>query len=138
MLPHSGSMCLIDYVQHWNNLEITCETLSHCRLDNPLRRNEILEAINGIEYAAQTMALHIGLTHSSTDSERRIGYLGALKETTFYVDRLDTYQSAIKIEASQVLSQGLNFIYAFSLTANTALLLKGRASVFVQPSEAHR
>ncbi|MCU7895697.1 MAG: hypothetical protein KZQ62_12805 [Candidatus Thiodiazotropha sp. (ex Lucinoma aequizonata)] len=34
---------------------------SHLNQDNPLRRTESLSSINGIEYAAQAMALHSSL-----------------------------------------------------------------------------
>jgi hypothetical protein len=42
----------------------------------------------------------------------------------------------LTIEASLLLEQHMSFIYLFSMKANQAILLQGRASIFIQGPEA--
>ena len=60
-IPHHGSMCLLHAVSQWDERRIVCEALSHVDPDNPLRAQGRLGAANGVEYAAQAMAVHGGL-----------------------------------------------------------------------------
>ena len=57
-IPHQGSMCLLDAVREWSGEAITCTASSHTDPANPLRADGRLGAANGIEYAAQAMAIH--------------------------------------------------------------------------------
>ena len=61
LIPHQGTMCLLDTVERWDDTSITCTTASHRDATNPLRRDNQLEAICGLEYAAQAMAVHVGI-----------------------------------------------------------------------------
>ena len=56
-IPHQGGMCLLDRVESWTGTEIVCRTRSHLAADNPLRYQCSLGIANGIEYAAQAMAV---------------------------------------------------------------------------------
>ena len=38
LIPHQGTMCLLDEVTAWSDATITCRTRSHLSPDNPLRR----------------------------------------------------------------------------------------------------
>lgn len=58
LIPHQGTMCLLDRVLAWSAGEITCAASSHLAADNPLRRDGRLGAICGIEYGLQAAALH--------------------------------------------------------------------------------
>ncbi len=51
-------MCLLDAVRDWSAEAITCTATSHTDPANPLRADGRLGAANGIEYAAQAMAIH--------------------------------------------------------------------------------
>ena len=51
-------MCLLDAVLDWDDARITCRATSHADPANPLRADGRLGAANGIEYAAQAMAVH--------------------------------------------------------------------------------
>ena len=55
LIPHAGAMCLLDTVDAWTESCITCTATSHRDVSNPLRRREKLDAICGLEYAAQAM-----------------------------------------------------------------------------------
>ena len=39
LIPHQGTMCLLDEVTAWSERAITCRTRSHLAPDNPLRRD---------------------------------------------------------------------------------------------------
>ena len=58
LIPHSGSMCLVDRVLSWGDDMIRCSSDSHHRSDHPLRRNGRLGAVHLVEYAVQAMAIH--------------------------------------------------------------------------------
>ena len=79
-------MCLLDSVVCWNSHSITCLATSHRDANNPLARDGRLDAICGIEYAAQAMAVHFGL---SAGRRPLSGYLASVRDVICHVDRLD-------------------------------------------------
>ena len=58
LIPHAGTMCLLENVVELDDTSISCETCSHLDPRNPLRHKGHLSSLCGIEYAAQAMALH--------------------------------------------------------------------------------
>src|SRR5690348_10619619 len=59
MIPHAGTMCMIDAVVSWDATSLRCLSRSHHDPANPMRRPDgVLSAACGIEIAAQAMALH--------------------------------------------------------------------------------
>src|SRR5574337_1263109 len=58
LIPHAGTMCLLDEVMDWNATRLHACSASHSRPDNPLRADGMLHAVNLCEYAAQAMAVH--------------------------------------------------------------------------------
>ena len=53
LIPHHGTMCLLDTVERWDDSSILCTAASHRDAMNRLRRDNELEAICGLEYAAR-------------------------------------------------------------------------------------
>jgi len=92
LLPHAGAMRLIDRVESWDATTIRCHTQSHRDQGNPLRHNARLEAVAGLEYAAQAMGIHVGLLHRTRSMDGLIGYVGGLRDVVLGVDRLDGYK----------------------------------------------
>jgi len=68
LIPHQGTMCLLDRVLDWSAGEIVCAASSHLAPDNPLRRDGRLGAICGIEYGLQAAALHGALVRGGVTS----------------------------------------------------------------------
>ena len=133
LIPHDGIMCLLDQVEQWDETSITCKTASHSNAMNPLRRDNQLEAICGLEYAAQAMAAHVGLQEESTMKPKLyIGYLGAVRNLTLRVSRLDNVNESLTIHATQLVRQMSSFIYTFRISADGQELLDGRASIFLK------
>ena len=57
LVPHAGAMCLLDRALASDAQSIRCESARHRDPAMPLRRDGILPAICGAEFALQAMAL---------------------------------------------------------------------------------
>lgn len=125
-------MCLLDTVAHWNESSIICMTASHRDAANPLRRGNQLEAICGLEYAAQAMAVHVGLLEQDRKPKIVVGYLGGVKDLMLRASRLDDIKEDLTIQATQLLGEAGGFIYTFRILAGTEELVDGRASIFLK------
>ncbi len=81
LIPHAGAMCLLDAVRFWDETTIVCTASSHHHPDNPLASHGTLDAVCGIEYAAQAMAVHGALT-ATAGRRPAAGYLASVREVT--------------------------------------------------------
>lgn len=129
LIPHSGSMCLIDKVVSWDDLNITCYSDTHKDITNPLRNSEILPMSSLIEYGAQAMAIHGGLLAKKSGDKIKEGYLAALREVKMVSGDASKINSALCIEATQKMASQGNMIYSFSVKENNKVLVSGRATV---------
>ena len=133
LIPHGGAMCLLDAVEQWDETSIICKTASHRDATNPLRRDDQLEAVCGLEYAAQAMAVHVGLLEERGRKHTiAVGYLGAVKNLTLRATRLDDVKEDLTVRATRLVGQASSFIYTFRVSAGRQELLDGRASIFVK------
>lgn len=122
-------MCLLDCVERWNEQQILCRAISHRNPDNPLRANDRLNTVCGIEYAAQAMAVHGALLAPKDTTIARAGYLVSVRGTQIHVPRLDDIAADLQIEATCITRSENNILYQFSVSAAGQLLLDGRAAV---------
>lgn len=127
-IPHQGSMCLLDAVREWSGEAITCTASSHTDPANPLRADGRLGAANGIEYAAQAMAVHGSLLAQAGDQPRQ-GYLTSVRSVQFHVARLDDLPGELSVQAERLSGDDNNILYQFSLSHAGRCLLEGRAAV---------
>ena len=127
LIPHAGAMCLLDAVVAWDTSTITCVSASHHSANNPLVAHGRLDALCGIEYAAQAMAVHGGLT--GTGQRPAAGYLASLRDVICAVDRLDTLEGDLLIAAELLIVDANRVIYRFNLTCNAKPVLSGQAAV---------
>jgi predicted hotdog family 3-hydroxylacyl-ACP dehydratase len=130
LIPHTGLMVLLDRVITCDAASITCWTESHLRVDNPLRRNNRLPAIAGIEIAAQAMAVHGRLTRGETRTRK--GLLGSLRDVSVNCDRLDDVHAPLLVDVTMLSGGSKGGIYAFRIRSEHRELLLGRAAVFFQ------
>jgi predicted hotdog family 3-hydroxylacyl-ACP dehydratase len=133
LIPHSGAMCLLDRVVHWNTTQIRCVSRSHLDMDNPLRADGQLPALCGIEYAAQAMAVHGGLA-GNVGGRPRAGYLVSLREVVCQQHRLDTLDGDLVVDAAQLMGDQSRVIYQFTLRVGAVDVLSGRATVVLDAS----
>lgn len=125
LLPHAGSMCLIEHVIAHDDAHIACTSSSHRDDDNPLRTVDGLAAMHAIEYGAQAMALH-GLLRGKTG---RVCAVVSAREVEFRVDWLNEMLQPLRIAATVVAESGIAATYRFSVQADNRLLVSGRLTV---------
>jgi predicted hotdog family 3-hydroxylacyl-ACP dehydratase len=135
LIPHAGTMCLLDQVTEWDERMIRCRAASHRDPANPLAVDGRLGAACGVEYAAQAMALHGGLT-GAVGGRPAAGYLASLRALVLQVDRLDDLAGDLIIEAERLAGTAGSMSYRFSLHHAGVLLLSGRAAVLLDAGEA--
>lgn len=129
LIPHSFDMCLLDKVESWDENTIICSSDSHRLKTNPLVREQHLSSIHLLEYAAQAMAVHGGLHDREQGLQMTEGYLASLRNVKIDLCELKNIPSELRIEATKIMSQAGNMIYNFSVLAEDALLVSGRATV---------
>lgn len=128
MIPHSGTMCLLDGVLEWDSDRIRCSAKSHRDDQNPLRVAGRLPAVCAIEYAAQAMAVHGRLT-GDVSSQPRTGYLASLRDVSCKVDRLDELEEDLIVEVEKLVGNEARVIYRFTLNAAGVEVMSGQAAV---------
>lgn len=126
-IPHQGTMCLLDRVESWDTNRIVCRAVSHRASNNPLRAAGRLGAANGIEYAAQAMAVH-GSLLAAANARPQAGYLTSVRSVNLHVDRLDDQAGELLIVAERLSGDAVSVLYSFTVAAGGQLLLDGRAS----------
>lgn len=121
-------MCLLDAVLDWSENAICCRAISHTDPANPLRAEGRLGAANGIEYAAQAMAMHGALLAQASDTPRQ-GYLTSVRSVHLHVARLDDLAGELRVSAERLSGDSNHILYQFSLSHAGRSLLDGRAAV---------
>lgn len=131
LIPQQGAMCLIDRVDFWDGQRIICSTMQHLAATNPLRTANGLSSLHGIEFAAQAMAAHGGLT-APGEGPPRIGLLLSARDCMFYRQRLDDITGPLVIEALQMGTSDQTRLYGFKVTAGGEPVVEGRAAVMIR------
>ena len=131
LIPQQGAMCLLDHVDFWDGQRIICSTMQHLSVDNPLRTRNGLSSLHGIEFAAQAMAAHGGLT-ASGQPRPRVGLLLSARDCVFHRRRLDDIAGPLVVEAEQMGNNEETRLYRFKVTAQGAPVVEGRAAVMIR------
>jgi predicted hotdog family 3-hydroxylacyl-ACP dehydratase len=130
LIPHAGTMCLLDAVQAWDANTIHAISAGHVRIDHPLRGEQGLHAVHLAEYGAQAMAVHGALLARARGIEGvRPGRLVSLRDVRLfeeYVDRLDGH---LDVHAECLYADDGGAQYAFHVEHRGRLLASGRAAV---------
>jgi predicted hotdog family 3-hydroxylacyl-ACP dehydratase len=128
VIPHAGSMCLLDGVLECDAQRIRCISSTHRDPANPMRSGDRLLALCGIEYAAQAMAVH-GAWDAGFDKKPRAGYLAALRDVNCHTARLDELNDDLIIDAEKTMGDDARVIYQFTIYAGASTIMSGRATV---------
>src|SRR5689334_22758510 len=132
LLPHAGTMCLLDRVESWDDSTIRCRAVSHRDPANPLRRGAKLDVVVGLEYAAQAMGILVGLLNGRPSAGgSSIGYVGGVRYVTFGIEQLDGCPGELTIDAIRLLADHRSFMYRFAVSCHDREVLTGRASIFL-------
>jgi predicted hotdog family 3-hydroxylacyl-ACP dehydratase len=128
LLPHAGSMCLLESVTRWGAAEIVCRAVSHRARDNPLRSGDRLGALAAIEYAAQAIAIH-GSLRAPRGSSPRSGVLGRVSQVALTAQRLDDIEAPLAVSARHLAESSDGCSYDFEVAARGVPLVTGRVLV---------
>ena len=129
LIPHSGSMCLLDSVTQWDDRSIVCVTNTHRDPANPLRRAGRLSALHAFEYGAQAAAVHGGLRARSAGATAPPGYLAALRNARLHAARLDDIDGSLEIFASRLFGDSANTVYECRVSAGDIVIAEGRITI---------
>ena len=128
-IPHQDGMCLLDEVLSWDLTRTQCRSSTHRSAENPLRAHGRLGAACGIEYAAQTMAVHGALVASATGARAPPGFLASVRGVRLNIDRLDVFEADLVTAVERVAGDERTALYEFSVSADGVVLLTGRAAI---------
>lgn len=151
-VPHSGRMCLLDSLEHWDEAAIDCRAGDHRAADHPLRSRSGLLASAAIELAGQAMALHgallgaaraagtpsgadrgeAGDTADAAGSGPRPGFLASVRQLRFGCWCLDDHPGPLRVQAERLAGDAGQVQYRFRVSdAGQRVLAEGRAAVFL-------
>ena len=128
-IPHQDGMCLLDEVLSWDATHARCRSSTHRSLENPLRAYGRLGAACGIEYAAQTMAVHGALVASAAGAAAPHGFLASARGVQLHCDRLDDLTGDLVTAVKRLAGDESTALYEFSVSADEVVLLEGRAAI---------
>ena len=131
LIPHAGSMCLLDEVIAWSDTALHARSASHRRADNPLRAHGVLRALHACEYGAQAMAVHGGLLARARGGRAAPGYLVALRGVELARARLDDLPGWLDVHAECLASGDAGWQYAFRVEHAGDAVASGRAMVML-------
>jgi predicted hotdog family 3-hydroxylacyl-ACP dehydratase len=130
LIPHAGTMCLLDAVQAWDQTTIHAISASHARADNPLRSAGGLHGVHLAEYGAQAMAVHGALLARERGVETaRPGMLVSLRDLQLTDEYVDTLDGHLDVHAECLHADESGAQYAFRVEHRGRLLASGRATV---------
>ena len=129
LIPHAGPMCLLDAVLAWDMTTIACVASSHRSAGNPLAADGRLDAVCGVEYASQAMAVHGGLIRQWAPSQRRLSGQPARRDLLRRATR--SAGGDLLVTAELLIADGADAIYRFELTCDAKPALSGRAAVVI-------
>ena len=133
LIPHAGTMCLIDEVERVDATRIVCVSRRHLAMDNPLRRGGRLSAVHAIEFAAQAAALH-GALSLPTQSPPRAGMLVSVRACRLHLAALDEAVGPLRIEARRTAAATSLASYEFDVSSESGRVADGRLGVHTEPA----
>jgi predicted hotdog family 3-hydroxylacyl-ACP dehydratase len=127
LVPHAGSMVLLDEVVDYGPDHIHCRAAIDPAASHPLAEHLRLPATALAEYGAQAMAVHGGLL-TEPGTPPRPGRLVALRQLDLAVDGLDR---AVEVDVFGYRLGGddSGHLYTFEVRHHQTLLASGKATV---------
>ena len=133
LIPHAGTMCLLERILHWDDSSVTLATTTHRNPDNPLATASGLRAIHLCEYGSQAMAVHGGLAAEARGERALPGLLVSLRDITLSCDFVQDFRGELMVEARRLHASETAWQYAFRVLHADVLLAQGRATVSALP-----
>lgn len=136
LIPHAGTMCLLDGVMAWDATSIVCVSATHRDITNPLRRQDRLAALHAFEYGAQAAAVHGGLLARAAGQEAPPAFLAALRDARLHVTHLDAIEDTLEVTANWLLGDIGNVIYQTRISVAARILAQARITIITRPEVA--
>ncbi|MBS0447470.1 MAG: hydroxymyristoyl-ACP dehydratase [Proteobacteria bacterium] len=128
-IPHRGTMCLLDSVQHWDATNIVCQADAPGG-DHPLANAHHVPSVAAIEYAAQAAAVH-GSLRGDLDAPR-VGMLAKVTEVELMAGGIDAAGGRLTIRAELLGEVASGCLYAFDVADERTAIARGRLLVAFQ------
>ncbi len=128
LIPHQGTMCLLDRVIEWDDGHVVLATATHRAPDNPLRADGRLRGLHLCEYGAQAMAVHGGLSVRPSRGAAQSAFLVSLRDVQLHVDFIEELPGELQVTAHKLLAGGGSWVYAFEVLHGGRVLAQGRAA----------
>jgi len=132
LIPHAGSMCLLERIVRWDEGGIVAATGTHRHSDNPLRRAAQLDMVALCEYGAQAMAVHGGLLARRDGGRAPPGFLVSLRDVWLSAARLRDCGGDLEVTATRLFGDGTGWQYEFRVSHAASLLASGRVAVVLR------
>jgi predicted hotdog family 3-hydroxylacyl-ACP dehydratase len=129
LIPHQGSMSLLDRVLRWDGSSIDAVSSTHRACDHPLRSEAQLRAVHLCEYGAQAAALHGGLVARAAGTTAAPGYLVSLREVALACGRIDDLEGELQIRAQLLMQDSGSWQYLFAASHLGRTLATGRVAI---------
>jgi predicted hotdog family 3-hydroxylacyl-ACP dehydratase len=132
LIPHQGTMCLLDRVIEWDKDRVVLATSTHRAADNPLRLDGRLRAVHLCEYGAQAMAVHGGLCAQADGETARPGFLVSLRDVKLQVDFIDQLSGELIVSAQRLMESAASWQYSFEVMHAGEKIANGRAAIMAR------
>ena len=131
LLPHAGKMCLLGDIIKADETTLSATAISHLEKDNPLEIDGTIAMINGIEYAAQAMAVHGSLLaqYAHSDNMIQTGYLASVRNIQIKKPLFPA--TILFIEVELLMSNTHGFTYQFQINSEQEELISGKITIIL-------
>ncbi len=136
LIPHQGTMCLLERVLEWDGEHVVLATQTHRSAHHPLRAGGRLRALNLCEYAAQAMAVHGGLVARAAGAPAQPGLLVSLREVALSRGYIEDLPGELRITARRLHSGAGAWQYSFAVHHGGELIAEGRAAIVARSRAA--
>jgi predicted hotdog family 3-hydroxylacyl-ACP dehydratase len=136
LIPHQGTMCLLDTVSYWDQERIAARSERRVSIEHPLDKADELLAIHLCEYGAQATAVHGGLLGRSQGLPPQPGMLVALRDVTLHVCHVNLRHADLEVTADCLLKTAGSSQYQFKIQQAGIALAEGRVAVIYSATTA--
>ena len=129
LIPHAGTMCLLQRVVAWDEGRIVAATRTHLSADNPLRRAGRLHGLHLAEYGAQAAAVHGGLLARARGGRAEPGVLAAIRDLRLDCGELEQLDGELLVRATLLIRDGSGCQYGFAVEHAGIEIAAGRVAI---------
>lgn len=129
LIPHQGSMCLLERVLSWDAREIVAASATHRDPAHPLRGAAGLRAVHLCEYGAQAAALHGGLVAQATGGRAPPGLIVSLRDVKLGRAFIHDLPGELMVRAQLLLAGDAGTQYSFEVSHQGQVIAGGRVAI---------